>query len=177
VENLKTNQTNSVNTPGGNQAGMTAPWRTIFDNLKRKMADLEGNSGQMFVHKHMVFWTKQDVKHSIVTVQVETLGIIWDLFSALVCMKPKTQSRRERADKSYLAVQTQSTTLENELLASMSHLRPALLFGKSNGILAPMEEGFCACGSHAEWLGSGLDSYSVTMTNHLTEFIDSVNGT
>jgi hypothetical protein len=92
-------------------------------------------------------------------------------------MKPKNQSGRERADESYSASRTQSTTLENKLLASMSHLRPVLLFGKPNGVLAPMEEGFGACGSHAEWLGSGLDSYSGFMTSHLTEFIDSVTGT
>ena len=95
----------------------------------------------------------------------------------MVCMKPKNLSGRERADESYSASRTQSTTLENELMASMSHLRPALLFAKSNGMLAPMEEGFGACVSHAAWLGSGLDSYSGIMTSHLTEFIDSVNGT
>jgi hypothetical protein len=39
-----------------------------------------------------------------------------------------------------------------------------------------MEEGFGACLSHAAWLGSGLGSYSTLMTNHLTEFIDSVTG-
>jgi hypothetical protein len=108
---------------------------------------------------------------------MESPGIFWDLFSAMVCMKPKNQSGRERADESYSASRTKTTTLENKLLASMSHLRPALMFGKANGVLAPMEEGFGACNSHAEWLGSGLDSYSVLMTNHLTEFIDSVTGT
>jgi hypothetical protein len=50
-------------------------------------------------------------------------------------MKPKNQIGRERADESYSASRTQSTTLENKLLASMSHLRPVLLFGKPNGVL------------------------------------------
>ena len=39
-----------------------------------------------------------------------------------------------------------------------------------------MEDGFGACGSHAEWLESGLDSYSSLMSTHLSGFIDSVNG-
>jgi hypothetical protein len=103
-------------------------------------------------------------------------GMYWDLFSALVCMKPKIQSGRERADESYSASRTQLTTLENELLASMSRLSPGLLFEKAKGVLAAMEEGFRACLSHAAWLGSGLDSYSTLMTNHLTEFIDSLTG-
>jgi hypothetical protein len=147
------------------------------DLLKRKLGDLEGNSGQMFVHKLLIFRTKQDVKQWVVSLQVESPGIFWDLFSAMVCMKPKKQSGRERVDESYSASRTQSTTLENELLASMSHLRPALLFGKANGVLAPMEEGFGACGSHVEWLWSGLDSYSGIMTSYLTEFIDSMTRT
>jgi hypothetical protein len=159
------------------QGTTTGAWRTKLDNLKRKMTDLEGNSGQMFVHKRMIFRTKQDVKQWVVLMTVESAGMYWDLFSAMVCMKPKTQSGRERADESYLASRTKTTTLENDLLASMSHLRPALLFGKPNGTLAAMEEGFGACGSHTEWLGTGLDSYSTLMTNHLTEFIAGVNGT
>jgi hypothetical protein len=32
-------------------SNMTAPWRAEVDLLKRKLGDLEGNSGQMFVHK------------------------------------------------------------------------------------------------------------------------------
>jgi hypothetical protein len=54
---------------------------------------------------------------------------------------------------------------------------PGFIVWKSNGVLVPMEEGFGACVSHAVWLGSGLDSYSGIMTSHLTEFINSVNGT
>jgi hypothetical protein len=61
----------------------TAPWRAEVDLLKRKLGDLEGNSGQMFVHKLLIFWTKQDVKHWVVSVQVESPGIFWDLFSAM----------------------------------------------------------------------------------------------
>jgi hypothetical protein len=174
VENLKNSQ---GSTYAAVSSGPATTWRTEVDHLKRKLADLEGNSGQMFVHKRMIFRTKQDVKHWIVSLQIESPGLFWDLFSAMVCMKPKNQSGRERADESYSAARTQLTTLENELLASMSHLRPALLFGKANGVESPMEEGFGACDSHAEWLGSGLDSYSGIMISHLTEFIDSVNGT
>jgi hypothetical protein len=174
VSNLKAHVANSN---VGTQGSMTGSWRTELDNLKQKMTDLEGNSGQMFVHKRMIFRTKQDVKQWVVLMTVELAGMYWDLFSAMVCMKPKTQSGRERADESYSASRTKTTTLENDLLASMSHIRPALLFGKPNGILAAMEEGFGACGSHAEWLGTGLDSYSTLMTNHLTEFISGVNGT
>ena len=158
------------------QSGSKAAWRSEIDNLKRKMADLEGSSGQMFVHKRRIFRTKHDVKHWVVAEQIGSAGMFWDLFSTLVCMKPKNQSGRERADESYSAVRTKSTTLENELLASMSHLRPALLFAKSNGALAAMEDGFGACDSHAAWLGSGLDSYSSLMSTHLSGFIDSVNG-
>jgi hypothetical protein len=156
--------------------GAPAGWKSEIESLKRKLADLEGNSGQMFFHKRLTFRTKQDAKAWVVEHTVSSPGMYWDLFSALVCMKPKTQSGRERADESYSAARTQSTTLENELLASMSHLRPELLFEKTKGVLAAMEEGFGACLSHTAWLCSLLDSYSTLMTNHLTEFIDSVTG-
>jgi hypothetical protein len=169
VQDMQTGQKEST---GGSVSG----WQPEFENLKRKLADLGGNPGQMFTHKRLTFRTKQDVKLWVVTNAVLSPGMYWDLFSALVCMKPKTQTGRERADESYSASRTHTTPLENELLGSMSHLRPALLFEKTKGVLAAMEEGFGACLSHAAWLGSGLDSYSTLMTNHLTEFIDSVTG-
>jgi hypothetical protein len=42
--------------------GATSGWKPELENLKRKLADLEGNSGQMFSHKRLTFRTKQDVK-------------------------------------------------------------------------------------------------------------------
>jgi hypothetical protein len=54
---------------------MIAPWRAEVDLLKRKLGDLEGNSGQMFVHKRLIFRTKQDVKHWVVSLHVESPGI------------------------------------------------------------------------------------------------------
>jgi hypothetical protein len=178
VANMKQQATSSGNASTQGQVTMQAPWRIEFDNLKRKLGDLEGNSGQMFVHNRIIFHTKQDVKvWLLVAMTVDSPGIFWDLFSAMVCMKPKNQSERERADESYSASRTNTKTLKNELMASVSDLRPALMFGKANGVLARMEEGVGACSLHAEWLGSGLDSYLVLMTNHLTEFMDSVTVT
>jgi hypothetical protein len=111
--------------------GAPSGWKPELESLKRKLADLEGNSGQMFSHKRLTFRTKQGVKAWVVENTVASPKMYWDLFSALMCMKPRTQSGRERADESYSAARTQSTTLENELLASMSHLRIA--FRKTQG--------------------------------------------
>jgi hypothetical protein len=74
--------------------GAPAGWKPEFESLKRKLADLEGNSGQMFSHKRLTFRTKQYVKAWVVENTVSSPGMYWDLFSALVCMKPKTQSGR-----------------------------------------------------------------------------------
>jgi hypothetical protein len=66
--------------------GAPAGWKSAFESLKRKLADLEGNSGQMCSHKRLAFRTKQDAKAWVVENTVSLPGMYWDLFSALVCM-------------------------------------------------------------------------------------------
>jgi hypothetical protein len=58
--------------------GATSGWKPELESLKRKLADLEGNSGQMFSHKRLTFRTKQDVKAWVVANSVALPGMYWD---------------------------------------------------------------------------------------------------
>jgi hypothetical protein len=87
----------------------------------------------------------------LVAQQVPSGGVFWDLFSVLVSMKPKS-----RADETYSLQCTNSTTLENDLLASMTHTRPEILFAKKEGSeLGKLEDGFAACPSYQMWITGG----------------------
>jgi hypothetical protein len=80
-----------------------------------------------------VFSSVNNVKLWCVANEVKSCGMFWDLFSSLVVMAPKEQTGKDKAGETYLSQRTQTTTFENDLGASMSHLRPALLFGKKEG--------------------------------------------
>jgi hypothetical protein len=88
--------------------------------------------------------------------KVPSGGVFWDLFSILVCMKPKQQTGKARADETYSSQRTNLTTLENDLLASMTHTRPEVLFAKQGGFeLGKLEDGFPACLSYQMWITGG----------------------
>ena len=53
---------------------------------------------------------------------VPSMGIFWDAFSALVTMAPKRLTGKERANQQYSSDKINTTTAENELVASNSTL-------------------------------------------------------
>jgi hypothetical protein len=102
--------------------------------------------------------------------KIPSSGMFWDLFSALVSMRPKGLSGKERADEQYSSERIKTTILENNLLASMSHARPACLYAKGGiGMLVGIEEGFGACESHAQWI-AGVESMKKLLGKQLKHF-------
>jgi hypothetical protein len=74
-------------------------------------------------------------------------------------MKPKQFSGKERSDESYSARRTNSTTLEDDLGAATTHVRPDVLYSKTGyGIIEPLKAGFAACASYAIWV-TGTECY------------------
>jgi hypothetical protein len=72
--------------------------------------------------------------------KAQSSGMFWDLFSALVSMRPKGLSGKERADEQYSSERIKTTIFENNLLATMSHTRPACLYAKGGiGMLVGIE--------------------------------------
>jgi hypothetical protein len=75
-------------------------------------------------------------------------------------MKPKQQTGKARANETYSSQRTNSTTLENDLLAWMTHTCPEVLFAKKGGIeLGKLEDGFSACPSYQMWITGGEAYY------------------
>jgi hypothetical protein len=108
--------------------------------------------------------------------KIPSSGMFWDLFSALVSMRPKGMSGKERADEQYSSERIKTTILENNLLASMSHARPACLYAKGGiGMLVGIEEGFGACESHAHWI-AGVESMKKLLGKQLKDFASGVLG-
>jgi hypothetical protein len=108
--------------------------------------------------------------------KVPTCGNCWDLFSVLVSMRPKGLSGKERADKQHSSERIKTTIFENNLLASMSHTRPACLYAKGGiGTLVDLEAGFEACKSHAQWI-AGVKLMKKVLGKQLKDFTSGVLG-
>jgi hypothetical protein len=80
--------------------------------------------GKSFPKGIFVFCSMTKIGDWLAAKKVPSGDVFWDLFSILVCMKPKQQTGKARANEKYSSQRTNSTTLENNLLASMTHTRP-----------------------------------------------------
>jgi hypothetical protein len=119
-----------------------------------------------------VFSSLNDVKLWCEGNDVESCGMFWDLFSALVVMAPKEHTGKEKADETYSSQRTQTTTFENDLSVSMSNLRTSTLYGKNGGQgkLAELEDGFGACSTYNKWVG-GSDPYKMGLNRQLRTYL------
>ena len=146
--------------------------------MRAKMKEMEGRvTDASFRLNQFTFSTFYEVKTWCEENSVTTYGTFWDLSSVLVAMKPKYQTGKDMADERYSSARIKSTPFENDLLASMSHPRPLALFGKKGGELAGMNEGFGACQTYEQWVGSGCDSVKAILTTQLMNFCAGVVGT
>jgi hypothetical protein len=113
------------------ESGGSASSDPRIGKVLERLGDLEGRvTGEAFSMGSYVFCSCTEVADWIVAEQVPTAGVFWDLFSVLVSMKPKRQVGKDRSDESHSAKRTGSTILENDLAASMTHIRPELLYAK-----------------------------------------------
>jgi hypothetical protein len=146
--------------------------------LRAKLKEMEGRvTDSSFRLNQYTFSTFYEVRTWCEDHTVATFGIFWDLFSVMVAMKPKYQTGKDMADEKFSSARIKSTPFENDLLASMSHPRPLALFGKKNGELAPANEGFGACPTYDQWVGSDCESYKGILCTQITNFCAGVLGT
>jgi hypothetical protein len=59
----------------------------------------------------------------------------------------------------------------------MSHSRPLALFRKHGGELASIHDGFGACATYEQWIGSGCESVQAILTTQLNKLCAGVAGT
>jgi hypothetical protein len=146
--------------------------------VREKLKEMEGRvTDSSFRLNQYTFSSFFEVRTWCEDNTVATFGIFWDLFSVLVAMKPKFQTGKDIADELFSSARIKSTPFENDLVASMSHPRPLALFGKKNGELAPAHEGFGACATYEEWVGSGCESVKSILSMQLTNYVAGVLGT
>jgi hypothetical protein len=107
--------------------------------------------------------------------KVPSVGLFVDLFSVLAMMKPKHHSGKERADENYSSSRTDTTNMENDLMASMDHALPSLLFGKQGNDLVGSDEGFGACPKYENWV-NGKSSYKAHLNRDLKKCLKGVEG-
>jgi hypothetical protein len=148
------------------------------DKALKRLGEIEGRAtGESFAMNGMTFCSRSEVADWLLAEKVPSCGFFWDLFSVMVSMKPKKHSGKERSDENYSARRTNSTTLENDLGASMTHVRPEVLYAKrGHGDLERLEAGFAACASYAIWV-TGTECYKDQLTGMLNKFCDGVLGT
>jgi hypothetical protein len=140
-----------------------------------EMEDRGTDSG--FELDDFTFGSKAELRKFLVDEKVASVGQFWDLFSVMVVMEPKRMTGKEVADNRYSADRVSTTTLENDLAASMSHEQPALLFGTTGGHTAPADEGLAACGSYGKWIGKGCESYKQKLGKLLRNYTAGIRGT
>jgi hypothetical protein len=131
----------------------------------KPLGKIEGRAtGESFAMNRLTFCSRSEVANWLVAEKVPSCGFFWDLFSVMVSMKPKKHSGKECLDKNYLARKTNSTTIENDLGASMTHVCPKVLYTKrGHGHLERLEAGFAACSSYAIWV-TGTKCYKDQLT-------------
>jgi hypothetical protein len=153
--------------PDADQAGVQV------EALMRRVGELEQvTSGETIEISGVRFNSVADVSEWLRINEVNTGALAWDLFSVLVAAKPKSRTGQERADEAYSAIRTKTSVSENDLIASMSHVRPLLLYGKKNE-LAPLEEGFAACKSFDTWNGN-LHAYKHQLSGYVRDFCSGI---
>jgi hypothetical protein len=141
--------------------------------LESRMDIIESNRGGVVFATHKFKFTSQhDVERFIEEKRVESCGTYWDLFSILVRMGGKKQSGHQLGQTTFAATRVQMTTLELDLLSSMSFERPIALF-----VTDAVEMDTLKCSSYENWVGVGLKtSVSGTITNDVTKFVSGIRG-
>jgi hypothetical protein len=144
-----------------------------IERVLERLGEPEGRvTGEAFSMGSYVFCSRTEVA----TEKVPTAGVFWDLFSVLVCMKPKRQTGKDRSDESHSSKRTGSTILENDLAASMTHIQPELLYSKKgSGEIGRLEDGFCGCPSYAIWI-TGTECFRGQMADMLEKFLRGIEG-
>jgi hypothetical protein len=120
--------------------------------------------------------SKAELRKFVIDEKVPLAGQCWDLFSSLVVMEPKELTGKEVADNRFVAEHVSTTTLKNDLAASMSHDQPGLLFGLPGGLTAAANEGLAACPLYSKWIGKGCESYKLKLGKLLKNFSAGVRG-
>jgi hypothetical protein len=133
-------------------------------------------SDEAFKLDEQAFPTFSDFSDTVLKDKIPSSGMYWGLFSVLVNMRPQGLSGKERADEQNSSEWIQTSALENSLLASMSHSKPACHYAKGGvGTLVELEEGFGACPSYAQWI-SGVEPVKKILSKQLKDFTAGILG-
>jgi hypothetical protein len=112
----------------------STPEATIDNGLSEvesRVSRAEARGGdEMFELGEYAFGLFDDFAKWVLEENVPTSGSFWDMFSCLGNMRLKGLSGKERADEQHSSERISTTMFENNLLAAMSHVRPAGLYGK-----------------------------------------------
>jgi hypothetical protein len=160
---------------GGDGAGVLD--RKVDKSIQR-LGEIEGSvTGESYSDGgFLMFWSMTEVTDWLLAQKVPSGGVFWDLFSVLVCMKPKQQTGKACVDETYSSHQTNSTALENDLVASMTHAQPEVLFAKKRGFeLGKLEDGFSAYPSYQLWITGG-EAYKTVITDLISKYCEGVLG-
>jgi hypothetical protein len=162
------------------QNGGAGGFGAMEDNTEKVikcLGEIEGwVTGESYSEGGFVFCLIAEVADWLVGEKVPSVGVFWDLFSVLVSMKPKQQTGKARANETYSSQRTNSATLENELLAPMTHTRPKLLFAKKGGSkLGKLDDRFAACPSYQLWIMGG-EAYKTVLSDFISKYCEGVLG-
>ena len=151
---------------------------TDYEKLNARVKEIESRvSGESVSinHGEFIFTSEMEVGLWLDKEGNTSMGIFWDIFSALVAMAPKRLSGKERADQQYSSGRIHTTTAENELAASMAYERPQTLYGDKNGNICSWEDGFGSCKTHDKWV-LGSQSFKTQTTKTLKKFLSGIAG-
>jgi hypothetical protein len=145
-----------------------------LEGIESRLDDIEGHRGGLVYSTHKAhFGSMHDVQKFIEEKTVASCGAYWDLFSILVRMGGRKQTGTQLAQATYAAHRLETSTLELDLLSSMSFDRPLAIF-----VADSVEADTLKCTSYESWIGVGLkSSVSGIIGADVTKLISGIRGT
>lgn len=150
-----------------------------LDQIKSKVHALEApEDAQGYEEGGYSFPTQNDLALFMDKHGVEP-GFCWDWNSSLISMGAKNQRGKERGEEVLLENRTGVKFMEHDLAASMDYVLPPVFFAvNGRGQVNDREEGFAACPTYADWIGSSgkRKAFHQKLTDELHAFLGSVDG-
>jgi hypothetical protein len=146
--------------------------------IVKHFGDLEArSSGEGFASRDHIFNSESLVSGWLVAEKVPNVVCFGTSSVSLrICHQNASKAKTSKTDKMYSAKRINSTQLDNDLLAAMTHKRLDVLYAKKvGGELGALEDGFVGCPSYKAWI-TGTESYWSKLTKDLKQFYTAVEG-
>ena len=153
--------------------------RAELDQMKHKLAALETPDGAKgYDEGGYTFTTEHDLFEFMRKNNVDA-SFCYDWYSAIAAKDDKNEKAIELGKQFEVEAKTGISTMEFKLRLAMGLDLPSCFFApKGRGAIQDRDEGFAACPTYAEWIGSSgrRVAFHAAMTSELESFLKGIEG-